>query len=251
MLHVSIHDKRFAPVANPHGVSGADTVFHYRTDGDLITGSYGGGRIRAGQLVGRVTSPDTIELLYHCVTTDGALMAGESRGSVSRGEDGRVRLAFDWSWLTGDRGGGQSHYVELTPETRPAMRLEHVAVWTRDLERLRAFYERYFGARAGGRYESATRAGFTSYFLAFPDGGARLELMGVPELAAPATTEGAPAPGYAHLAVSVGSRAAVEALAARLRGDGVRVVSGPRETGDGYFEAVVEDPDGNTVEITA
>ena len=118
-LRVSIHDKRFAPVANPHGLSGADTVFHYRTEGDLVTGSYGGGRVRAGQLIGRITSPETIELLYHCVTTDGALLAGESRGTVSRDEAGRARLAFDWAWLTGDRSGGESHYVELAPRALP------------------------------------------------------------------------------------------------------------------------------------
>jgi lactoylglutathione lyase len=128
------------------------------------------------------------------------------------------------------------------------MRLEHVAVWTRDPERLRAFYERYFDARSGARYRSATRAGFASYFLAFPGGGARVELMTLPALADAAP---APACGYAHLAVALGSRAAVDALAERLRGDGVRVVSGPRQTGDGYYEAVVVDPDGNEIEITA
>ena len=128
------------------------------------------------------------------------------------------------------------------------MGLAHVAVWTRDLERLRAFYERYFGASAGPRYESATRHGFTSYFLTFPQGGARLELMNLPALGGRAE---APAVGYAHLAVSVGSRSAVEALTARMRADGVCIRSEPRQTGDGYFEAVVEDPDGNSVEIIA
>lgn len=128
------------------------------------------------------------------------------------------------------------------------MRLEHVAVWTNDLERLRAFYERYFGARAGAQYRSATRAGFASYFLTFPDGGGRLELMTAPGLAA---TAGAAAVGYAHIALILGARADVEALTERLRGDGVRILSAPRLTGDGYFESVVEDPDGNLVEITA
>ena len=83
------------------------------------------------------------------------------------------------------------------------MRLDHVAVWTRDIDRLRAFYERYFGASAGARYESATRAGFISYFLTFPMGGARLELMSLPEL--DGRVEG-PAVGYAHLAVLVPHR---------------------------------------------
>jgi lactoylglutathione lyase len=128
------------------------------------------------------------------------------------------------------------------------MRIEHLAVWASDLERLRAFYERYFGATAGGRYASATRPGFTSYFLTFPDGGARLELMALPDLAPPPP---APARGYAHLAVTVGSPTAVDALARRLRADGVPIVSGPRWTGDGYYEVVVEDPDGNLVELTA
>lgn len=127
------------------------------------------------------------------------------------------------------------------------MRLDHAALWTPDLERLRAFYERYFAAEAGPIYHSRTRPGFVSYFLTFPDGGGRLELMTLPELAA---APDAPARGYAHLAVAVGSRAAVDALTERMRGDGVRILGAPRLTGDGYYEAVVEDPDGNAVEIT-
>jgi lactoylglutathione lyase len=128
------------------------------------------------------------------------------------------------------------------------VRVEHVAIWTQDLERLRAFYERYFGARAGERYASGRRPGFVSYFLAFPRGGARLELMTMPDVGA---TAGRPAVGYAHVAVAVGTRAEVEELAARMQSDGIAVVSAPRETGDGYFEAVVQDPDGNEVEIAA
>jgi lactoylglutathione lyase len=87
-----------------------------------------------------------------------------------------------------------------------------------------------------------------SYFLTFPGGGPRIELMTMPGVA-PAS--GAQALGYAHVAVAVGSQAEVESLTARMRMDGVRVVSAPRETGDGYFEAVVEDPDGNEVEIAS
>jgi lactoylglutathione lyase len=128
------------------------------------------------------------------------------------------------------------------------VRLEHVAIWTADLERLRAFYERYFGARPGKQYRSVAQPGFVSYFLTFPDGGGRLELMTAPGLAA---TAGAAAIGYAHIALSVGSRTDVEAVTERMRRDGVRVVSEPRETGDGYFESVVEDPDGNAIEIAA
>src|SRR3712207_1868561 len=108
MLRIDIHGKRFTATANEHGVSGADTVFQYWVDGTLITGRYAGGRIRAGQLVGRVTSPETIELLFQCVTTEGALMAGRSAGRVAEDGAGRATLEFEWSWLTGDRSGGTS-----------------------------------------------------------------------------------------------------------------------------------------------
>ena len=128
------------------------------------------------------------------------------------------------------------------------MRLEHIAIWTSEIECLRTFYERHFGAQASPLYRSRTRAGFTSSFLTFPGGGGRLELMSVPGLAA---APGGPAAGYAHLALAVGSRAAVDTLVSRLQAEGVRVVGLPRQTGDGYYEAIIEDPDGNTVEITA
>jgi len=136
-------------------------------------------------------------------------------------------------------------------------RIAHVALWTRDadgLEALRTFYERHFGAQAGARYESARQPGFLSYFLDFA-GGARLELMTLPDVAAHARTEPAdgtgPRPGSAHLALSLGSTDAVDALTARLAADGVRVLSPPRWTGDGFYESVIADPDGNAVELTA
>jgi lactoylglutathione lyase len=128
------------------------------------------------------------------------------------------------------------------------VRLDHVALWTHDLERLRAFYERYFGAQSGPRYESATRRGFSSYFLSFPGGSGRLELMSAPDLGSASTS---PRVGYAHIAMGMGSRPAMDALVDRLRADGVRLRSAPRLTGDGYYEAVIEDPDGNLLEITA
>lgn len=124
--------------------------------------------------------------------------------------------------------------------------IDHLALWTHDLERLRAFYETYFGARAGARYSSATRP-FTSYFLTLA-AGARLELMQQPVLADPAGDM--PRVGYAHLALAVGEPAQVDALTARLRADGYRIVSEPRWTGDGYYESVILDPDGNRVELT-
>ncbi|WP_434383392.1 VOC family protein [Melittangium boletus] len=126
------------------------------------------------------------------------------------------------------------------------MRIEHVALWTRDIERLRSFYETYFQASAGPRYVNE-RKRFTSYFLSF-ESGARLEIMSRPEVEAPAAD--APPVGYAHLAVSLGSREAVDAMAERLRREGHPVVDGPRQTGDGYYECVVLDPEGNRIEVT-
>ena len=148
---------------------------------------------------------------------------------------------------------------ETTPTADAAAaapRIAHVALWTRDaeaLERLRDFYERHFGASAGDLYRSARQPGFTSYFLSFAS-GAQLELMTLPDGAASvdaAPGASAPRPGYAHVALSLGSAAAVDALTARLGAEGVRVLSPPRWTGDGYYESVIADPAGNVVEITA
>ena len=135
------------------------------------------------------------------------------------------------------------------------VRIAHVALWTRDatrLEALREFYERHFGARVGERYASARRPGFVSYMLTFTE-GAQLELMTLPDGAPAADSAGDPGerPGYAHIALAVGSEREVDALTARLAAHGVRVHSPPRRTGDGYYESVVADPDGNLVELTA
>jgi len=128
-------------------------------------------------------------------------------------------------------------------------RIEHVAFWTTDIERLCGFYARYFGAKPTALYRNPAR-GFESRFLSF-DGGARLEVMRAAGLALVAPAPGAERHGLTHVAISVGSEAGVDALAAALRADGYAVLDGPRRTGDGYYEAVVLDPDGNRVEITA
>ncbi len=129
------------------------------------------------------------------------------------------------------------------------MRIEHVALWTQDLERLRIFYETYFEAEVGEKYVNP-RHGFESYFLTFAT-GARLELMRQPGLATVLQEGELSRVGYSHLAFSVGSEGAVDALTARLQADGYCLLSGPRRTGDGYYESLVLDPDGNHVEITA
>jgi lactoylglutathione lyase len=127
------------------------------------------------------------------------------------------------------------------------MRIEHVALWTSRLEVLEGFYARFFGARTESSYRSTSRP-FESRFLVFAS-GARLELMRLPDLAPPAGP--LPRVGLAHLAFSVGSRSEVDRLTAELRDAGVVVEGAPRTTGDGYYESVVLDPDGNRVEIAA
>lgn len=128
------------------------------------------------------------------------------------------------------------------------MRIEHVALWTSELDRLVDFYEKYFDAAAGPNYVNAVK-GFESCFLSFSD-GARIEVMQSSTLKLSKHVPGAQRVGLAHLAVSVGSTQRVEELTARLRKDGLEIVDGPRQTGDGYFESVVLDPDGNRIEIT-
>jgi len=124
--------------------------------------------------------------------------------------------------------------------------IEHVAIWTDDLERLRAFYEQYFGGVAGERYENHS-TGFRSYFLELD--GSRLELMQMPGVAERAPGEHQRL-GWAHIAFALGSEQAVDELTDRLRADGRTILDGPRRTGDGYYESVVRDPDGNSVELT-
>lgn len=126
------------------------------------------------------------------------------------------------------------------------MTIAHLALWTKDLENMKLFYEQHFGGRAGRKYENPRKA-FESYFLSF-DSGCRLELMrrggDSSEVRAGMNS------GFAHLAFSVGSEAEVDRMTDRLSKSGVEVTSLPRRTGDGYYESVIADPEGNTVEIT-
>lgn len=111
-LHQRLNNRRFTVANNTHGLSGSGTVFHYLVEADGICGTYQGGRIRWGKQVGRVIGPDTIELLFQCLTLDGQLLAGWSRGTVGVDDGGGTTLSFVWGWLSGATGGGESHYVE-------------------------------------------------------------------------------------------------------------------------------------------
>ena len=129
------------------------------------------------------------------------------------------------------------------------MRIEHIALWTTDLERCKQFYASYFGAVAGAGYVNLAR-GFESCFLSFSD-GVRIEVMKTTTLSPVAIEPGAQRMGLTHIAISVGSEQLVDALTQRLKDDGFPILDGPRRTGDGYYESVTLDPDGNRLEITA
>lgn len=128
-------------------------------------------------------------------------------------------------------------------------RIHHAAAWVADIEGVCSFYQCYFAAEVGPLYENI-RKGFSSRFLVLGD-GARLELMSSTALHLEARLPGGQHLGFAHLAISLGCEAAVDAMAERMQRDGVPIVDGPRRTGDGYYECVVLDPEGNRIELTA
>lgn len=128
------------------------------------------------------------------------------------------------------------------------MHIEHVAFWTNDLDRIVGFYVQYFNATVGPKYTNPSK-GFESYFLSF-ETGARLEFMKTTELDPLNAPPGAQRMGLTHLAVSVGSASRVNSITEQIQSHGFPVLDSPHRTGDGYYESVVLDPDGNRVEIT-
>ena len=124
------------------------------------------------------------------------------------------------------------------------MYIKHVALWTNQLEEMKAFYERHFAATASEIYKNPTKQ-FTSYFLTFTS-GAKLELMHQPGRA-----ERSPSSlGYAHVAISLGDKERVDAKTSALEQLGYTRLDGPRTTGDGHYESTFADPDGNVLELT-
>lgn len=126
------------------------------------------------------------------------------------------------------------------------MKIEHVALYVNDLEKARDFFIKYFGGKSNDGYHNKT-TGFRSYFISFDD-GSRLEIMTKPELAD--DEKKLNRTGFIHLAFSVGSKEKVDQLTARLKNDGYEVLSGPRTTGDGYYESCILGIENNQIEIT-
>lgn len=124
--------------------------------------------------------------------------------------------------------------------------INHVALYVNDLEAAKDFFVTYLGATSNDEYHNPT-TNFRSYFLSF-DGNTRLEIMtrpGMEDNAKPFART-----GYAHVAFSLGSAQTVDELTARFKADGYEVLSGPRTTGDGYYESCVVSIEGNQIELT-
>ena len=128
------------------------------------------------------------------------------------------------------------------------MQIEHIAIWTTEIERMKDFYCRYFKAIAGEKYINVKKQ-FQSYFLSF-EKGPRLELMQMKDVPESANDIYKQFTGLIHFAISVGGEEQVRNLTAELVNEGFELIDGPRWTGDGYFESVVLDPEKNRVEIT-
>lgn len=126
------------------------------------------------------------------------------------------------------------------------MRIEHVAMYVSELEGAKLFFEKYFDAISNDLYYNK-KTGFKSYFLTFND-GARLEIMNKPDM--DDAEKSLHRTGFVHIAFSVGSKEKVDALTAQMKQDGYDVLSGPRITGDGYYESLILAYEGNLIEIT-
>ena len=126
------------------------------------------------------------------------------------------------------------------------MKIEHVAMYVNDLEQARDFFIKYLDGKSNDGYHNM-KTGFRSYFISF-DEGTRLEIMNKPDMADEEKTLNRT--GLIHIAFSVGSKERVDELTRSLQADGYPVVSGPRITGDGYYESCVVAMEGNQIEIT-
>ena len=129
------------------------------------------------------------------------------------------------------------------------MQIDHLAFWVDDLDKMKDFYLAYFNCTVGEKYTNPKKH-YTSYFISFGKHSSRIELMNQPGIASVDGQRGT-SKGIAHVCISVGDKEKVNELTALLRNDGYTIYSEPRTTGDGYYESVVLDPEGNYLEISA
>ncbi len=127
------------------------------------------------------------------------------------------------------------------------MKIDHVALYCRDLDGMKTFFEKYFNGTSNNLYHNP-RTNLRTFILSFPDGSSRLELMTRPEVEG--DNESLFHAGFIHLSFAVGSKEAVDELTATLKADGYETLSGPRTTGDGYYESCVRGPEDILLEIT-
>ena len=126
------------------------------------------------------------------------------------------------------------------------MRISHVAMWVKDIENIKNFYMKYFNCKCNEKYIN-DKKGFQSYFLSFED-NSKLEIMNIKDIEE--LNKEYNFYGFAHIAISVGSKDKVDSLTKILENDGYIIASNPRTTGDGYYESVILDPENNKIEIT-
>ena len=129
------------------------------------------------------------------------------------------------------------------------MKIEHIAIWTHDLEGMRNFYTHYFDAVSGSAYYNHSKE-FKSYFLSF-GGECRLELMEMPTVSVNKNNYRKHISGIAHFSFKVGTRENVDQITDLLKEDGFEIISPGRMTGDGYYESAIFDPEKNRIEILA
>jgi len=127
------------------------------------------------------------------------------------------------------------------------MKIEHIAIWVKDIEKMKGFYLHFFDMKSNEKYENPKK-NFSSYFLSFQD-GTRIELMHNPDISDFIEKSNSKL-GLAHVAISVGSKEKVNSITERIRKNGHAVIGEPRTTGDGYYESIIPDPEGNLIEIT-
>lgn len=129
------------------------------------------------------------------------------------------------------------------------MKIEHIAIWVKDLEKTRAFYQKYFEAVPNKKYHNPVN-NFQSYFLSF-ENGCRVEIMTKPDIKESENSYETQQYGIIHLAFSAESKQKLDELTETLRKDGYTIAGEPRTTGDGYYESVILDPENNIIEIVA